>query len=270
METEKPYILGTHIEELHRLGYQHQVWSSEARKAWEIAEFSYGQNILDLGSGPGFCSIELGYLVGDEGKVIAADMSRAFLDYLELLNKSYRLNIETRHGDFRNLDLPDNSLDGIYSRWALAWISNPEKLVEKLVRALKPGGVFVIQEYFDWSTFQTIPEFPELKNLISRILKSFKDQEGDIDVGRHMMSYFNNAGLEVISSRPLTKYAYPNEMNWYWPKTFLNVYPQLLVESGQLNASELQEALEAFDQLEYMEETVIFCPSMIEIIAVKP
>lgn len=270
MKESNAYILGTELKELHRLGYQHQIWSSEARKAWEIAEFSYGQTILDLGCGPGYCSVELGYLVGPEGKIIAVDKSQAFLDYLDRLNESYALNIETRCADFKNLGLGDEMLDGIYSRWALAWVSDPEAVVESLAGHMRSGAVFVAQEYFDWSTFQSVPHRPALAHGIGMILKSFKEQEGDIDVGRDLSRIFYNAGLEVISTRPIVKFAQPGEMNWYWPKTFLNIYMPKLVETGALSKAELEDALDEFESLEYQSDATLFCPSMIEIVAVKP
>ncbi|MGA0232224.1 MAG: methyltransferase domain-containing protein [Chitinophagia bacterium] len=270
MKEKNAYILGTELSELHRLGYQHQVWSSEARKAWEIAEFSYGQTILDLGCGPGFCTVELGYIVGDEGKVIAVDKSKAFLDYLDKLNESYALNIETCNTDFTNLGLEDDCLDGIYSRWALAWIKNPEETVQRLAESMRSGAVFVAQEYFDWSTFQAVPHRPALEKGIKSILRSFKEQEGDIDVGRDLSKIFYEAGLEIISTRPLTKYALPGDLNWYWPKTFLNIYMPKLEQAGYMTKSEIEDALDAFEGLEYHNDTVIFCPSMIEVIAVKP
>ena len=69
MKEENAYILGTDTEELHRLGIQHQIWSSEAQMAWKSAGFTAGQTLLDLGCGPGFCTRELAYITGTSGKV---------------------------------------------------------------------------------------------------------------------------------------------------------------------------------------------------------
>jgi SAM-dependent methyltransferase len=269
MEESNAYILGTDINELHRLGFQHRVWSSEANRAWEIAEFSRGQKILDLGCGPGFTSVELGYIAGNEGKVIAVDKSKAYIDYLKKLNETYSLNIDARCTDFKELELEVESLDGAYTRWALAWVADPLSVVSKVSDALKPGGVFVAQEYFDWSTFQTEPYFPDLNKGIKNILKSFKEQEGDIDVGRELSQMFYECGLEVISTRPLVKYATPEHMNWHWPKTFLHIYMPRLIEYGYMTQDEVQAALDAFDELELFDSACVFCPSMIEVIAVK-
>lgn len=270
MQDNNAYILGTEKQELHRLGFQHQIWSSEARKAWEIAEFSYGHRILDLGCGPGFCSLELGFLVGEEGSILAVDKSQAYIDYLNRLNESYQLNIEAVCSDFDSLQLTSHSLDGAYCRWALAWVSNPQEVIDKVANALESGGVFVAQEYFDWSTFQTEPYHPALDKGIKSILKSFKLQDGDIDVGRKLAEMFMNAGLEVISTRPMMKFAQPDEMNWYWPKTFLHIYMPKLIAMGYMTEDEVDEALEAFDELECSGTTTLFCPSMVEVVAVKP
>ena len=264
------YILGTELAELHRLGYQHQVWSSEARKAWNTAEFSMGQNILDLGSGPGFCSVELGYIVGEEGNVIAVDKSQAYIDYLNKLNESYQLNIDARCCDFNDMQLESGSLDGAYTRWALAWISNPAEIINKVADGLRSGGAFVAQEYYDWSTIQVEPFMPILDKGLRNILKSFKEQEGDIDVGRRVAQMCYDAGLEVISTRPLVKMATPEDLNWYWPKTFLYIYMPKLVDMGYMTQEEVEEALDQFEQLEMISSATFMCPSMIEIVAIKP
>ncbi|MDB4439123.1 methyltransferase domain-containing protein [bacterium] len=269
--TEKgAYILGTERAELYRLGYQHQVWSSEARKGWDIAEFSQGQAILDLGCGPGFCAQELAYIVGHEGKVIGVDRSQIFIDFLNKANEVHGLNIETHCCDFNDMNLKPDSLDGVYCRWAMAWISNPEEIINKTATYLKSGGSIVMQEYYDWSTFQVEPSLPGLTKGINAALKSFMDQEGDINVGRKLPALFYDAGLEVISTRLMPKLALPQDLNWYWPKTFLNIYLPKLVQAGYLSKEEAEEALNQFEELEYINGSTLHCPQMIEVVAVKP
>ncbi len=262
------YILGTERAELHRLGLQHQVWSSEARRGWKIAEFSYGQTLLDLGCGPGFCTLELGYIVGPEGKVIAVDKSAAFIDFLSQCNQLHQVNIETQQCTFDDMQLIPNSLDGVYSRWALAWIPNPDAIVEKISQALRPGGVFVAQEYYDWSTLQTSPPLPALQTCIAGALKSFKSMEGEIDIGRELPDLFYQHGLEVISTRPLSKLATPDDLTWHWPKTFFNIYFPKVAEMGFLSMQEVEKALAELEELAYIPGATILCPQMVEVVAV--
>lgn len=262
------YILGTEAAELHRLGLQHQVWSSEAIKAWEIAGFTAGQTLLDLGSGPGFCSTEMAYIAGESGKVIAVDKSAHYIDFLDSITRHLSLNIETQCCDFEDMQLTPNSIDGIYDRWALAWVTNPKQILRLLHGALKKGGVMITQEYFDWSTLQTEPEIPALAKGIAAALQSLRDQN-DIDVGRKLPAYFEELGYEVISTRPLAKMATPNQFTWQWPKSFFTIYFPKLVAAGYLSAAEVEEALAAFDELESRPGATIFTPTMREVIARK-
>jgi len=79
---ENEYVLGTECDELARLGLQHQLWLEQAAAAWERAGFHRGQNLLDVGCGPGFATLDLAQRVGPRGNVVAVDISRRFLTHL--------------------------------------------------------------------------------------------------------------------------------------------------------------------------------------------
>ena len=268
-QEENSYILGTDKDELHRLGLQHQVWSSEARRAWELADFSAGQRILDLGCGPGYCTQELAYIVGAEGEVVGVDKSKSYIDFLNRNAQLHGLNIKTICSDFDNMELKAESFDGAYCRWALAWLPNPEEVIAKVQKALVPGGAFVIHEYYDWSTFQTEPSFPNLDKCIAAALNSFKSSESEIDIGRKIPELFFNQGLEVINIRPMTKLATPESLTWQWPKSFLNIYLPRVVEMGLLEEGICKNGLAEMAELEYLPEATLLCPHMVEVIGIK-
>jgi len=271
MEREdNSYILGTEREELHRLGLQHQVWAGESRQAWKTAEFSEGQTILDLGCGPGFCTMELAYIVGQHGKVIGVDKSKVFTDFLHQQSLHHGLNIDIQNVDFDNMDIVESSLDGVYSRWALAWINNPEQIVHNLSKAMKSGAVFVAHEYYDWATLQTEPSLPGLNKGIAAALRSFLEQESNINIGKKLPQIFYENDLEVISVRPLSKLAAPHDLAWQWPKSFFHVYFPKLIDKGLISKAEVEAALNDVEELEYKNGSTILCPHMIEVIAVKP
>ena len=98
--SNKEYILGANKKELNRLKIQHEVWLSEARRGWEIAEFGIDQTILDLGSGPGYCSKELAQIVGENGRVISVDKSELFIKHLDLIKQKENIPIEPILADF--------------------------------------------------------------------------------------------------------------------------------------------------------------------------
>ena len=269
MKEDNAYILGTDKEELHRLGIQHQVWASEAQKGWELAGFTSGNTILDLGCGPGFCTKELAFITGEHGKVIGVDKSEHFINFLSAIKDQYGLNIDAICNDFNDLTLEPNSLDGIYCRWALAWIPNPEEVLHTLKKALKPGGKMVIQEYYDWTTHQTVPEFPALTKAIQACIKSFEKQEGDIDVGRNLSELFKSMGMQISNQRVMVKMATPDSFVWQWPKSFYFSYYPRLVDLGYLTNDEMKCALHDMKLLEQNKNATIFCPTLIEVIAQK-
>ena len=269
MKEQNAYILGTDSEELHRLGLQHQVWASEAQKGWELAGFTAGHTLLDLGCGPGFCTKELAFTVGMEGRVIGIDRSQHFIDFLNAVNAQYGLNIETLCSDFDDMQLENDSLDGVYCRWALAWVSNPKMVLERVKHALKPGGKIVVHEYYDWSTHQIEPDIPELTKAIKAALRSFKEQDGEIDIGRELPEMFENLGMRVQSVRLLAKMGQPESLVWQWPRSFYYSYFPRLAEAGYLTAQDVEKALEQMEILGQNKNATLFCPTVVEVIAEK-
>jgi len=269
MSKENTYILGTNKEELTRLEVQHKVWSSEAKRGWDLAKFKTGQTILDLGCGPGYCTEELARIVGKTGKVIGVDRSDIFISHLNQIKQSTQLSIEARLSDFDTLLLDPDSLDGVYCRWALAWISNPEEILSKIKDALKPKGKMVIHEYFNFSTHQTNPERPALKKAIATAFKSFQDSDFEINVGSYLAQYFEELEMKVINIRLMPKLGTPGSMIWEWPKTWYQSYFPRLVSMGYLNKQDVEDAMKDIQELEMLSYATLCCPLMIEVIAEK-
>src|SRR4051812_15986075 len=67
---DRDYVLGTHDEEVERLGLQHSVWRAKALDGWRRAGIGAGMTVLDVGAGPGFAATDLAEIVGAEGRVI--------------------------------------------------------------------------------------------------------------------------------------------------------------------------------------------------------
>lgn len=269
MKKEQTYILGADAEELFRLGVQHQVWAEEAEKGWRLANFKSGQTILDLGCGPGYCTKELAFLTGEKGKVIGIDKSEKYIKFLAGVTKQYNLNIEAIHDDFDAMQLKASSLDAMYCRWALAWIPNPKEVLKKVADALKPGGKMVLHEYYDWGLLQTEPRKEGLAKAIAMALKSFKDTDNEIDIGRYLPNILPEIGMKVIGFRPMSKIATPKNGAWQWPKTFFQSYFPRLVPQNYLTPEEVTEALRDLEELEKIDGASIATCLMVEIIAEK-
>lgn len=269
MAEENAYILGTDSEELFRLGVQHQVWATEAQKGWELAGFTAGQTLLDLGCGPGYCTKELAFIAGESGRVIGIDKSSNYINFINDIKQRYGLNIDAFDVDFDQMQLEDNSLDGAYCRWAMAWISNPAEIVQKVYKALKPGGRFVFHEYINWMTHETVPSFTNLSKCIKACFDSFENFDGKINIGRDLSKICLDSGYKLVHTRPMPKMARPQDLTWQWPITFYNTYFPKLVDMGYVTAEEVTQAFKELKTLSSAPEALITCPLMIEIIVEK-
>ena len=68
MSTEIDYVLGTHDEEIERLGLQHRVWRPLMLDAWIRAGITGGSHFADFGAGPGFATLDAAAMVGPWAK----------------------------------------------------------------------------------------------------------------------------------------------------------------------------------------------------------
>ena len=57
-----------------------------------------------------------------------------------------RPNLEVRVHDLLSNDLPEGEFDLVHLRLVLAWLGDPQSVLPRLVRALKPGGWIVAEE----------------------------------------------------------------------------------------------------------------------------
>jgi len=166
--------------------------------------------------------------------------------------------------------LEPNTLDGVYCRWALAWNKNPQAIIEKITRWLKPEGKFIAQEYFHWMTHSTVPEYSNLNIAIKAAFDSFESFGGTINVGRQIPEMAVKCGLSVELVRPMAKMTQPKDFTWQWPGSFYKVYFPKLVEDGFLDHDVAQKALAEFEALSSNPNSMLHCPLVAEIIVTKP
>jgi ubiquinone/menaquinone biosynthesis C-methylase UbiE len=117
-----------------------------------------GQTILELAAGVG----ETGYLasarVGPEGKLISSDFAPNMVEAAQFQSERLALgNVEHRQLDCENIDLPDDSVDGVICRWGYMLLADPAASFRETRRVLRDGGavafsVFAEPEKNPWAS----------------------------------------------------------------------------------------------------------------------
>lgn len=104
-----------------------------------------GMHILDVCCGTGQLSMEIGNIVGDEGKVTGLDFSQNMLDVAKksAAQSPNRDNIQFIQGDAMALPFSDNSFDGVTVGWGLRNLPDLRQGIKEMTRVVKPGGKVV-------------------------------------------------------------------------------------------------------------------------------
>ncbi|MDQ3941019.1 MAG: class I SAM-dependent methyltransferase [Actinomycetota bacterium] len=99
-----------------------------------------GDTVLDLAGGPGDNGFVAAPRVGPSGKVIVTDFAPQMVDAARRSAESLGLdNVETRVLDAENMDLADDSIDGIICRWGFMLMLDPGAALAECRRVLKRG-----------------------------------------------------------------------------------------------------------------------------------
>src|ERR687891_2253324 len=148
MTAERDYVLGTHDEELARLGLQHRVWRPVVLDCWQRAGITVGKRVLDIGAGPGYAAVDLAEIVGPTGEVVAIERSKNFIG---AMNEECRVRSLTNvkiHGlDLMADELPKGDYDFAWCRWVMSFVNDPTLLVKKLAGAMRKSSVVIFHEY---------------------------------------------------------------------------------------------------------------------------
>jgi SAM-dependent methyltransferase len=267
---EQEYVLGTHDEELVRLGLQHRVWRPRASDAWRRAGFTAGQTLLDVGCGPGYATIDLAEIVGPRGKVIGIERSPRYLDALHASAQKRGLtNIETLQRDLDTDAFPDVTADGAWVRWVFAFLKRPQDLVSRILDSLRPGGTVVIHEYFDYGTWRFAQRSAAFDEFVMTVMKSWRGSGGEPDIGRDLPSWLEDRGARVVSLQPIIDVISPNNFVWQWPKSFVDIGLRRLVELGDMTDQRADEIRNEFVACESAPHARMITPGVLEIIATK-
>jgi SAM-dependent methyltransferase len=270
MKQDRDYLLGTHDDEISRLGLQHRVWGPRTLDAWRRAGFTVGQTLLDIGCGPGYASVDLAEIVGPSGKVVAIDRSRRFLDTLEATQRQRGLvNIRTFELDLDEAELPAVEADGAWCRWVFAFMKQPRKLLERVVGRLKRGSVLVSHEYFNYSTWQLAPRLPEIEEFVRVVTESWRADGGEPNVGLNLPVWLNELGFEIKTLNPIIEIVPKTNYLWEWPKAFIHVGLRRMVDLGRMTSERAREISDAFTVSEAAPHTLMITPAVLEIVAMR-
>jgi SAM-dependent methyltransferase len=268
MAADRDYVLGTHADELVRLGLQHRVWRSVVLNCWRRAGITVGRRVLDVGAGPGYATIDLAEIVGPTGQVVAVERSHNFIEALNNSVQSRSLNnVRVHELDLMTDPLPEGQFDFSWCRWVIAFVADPAAVIKKLASALRPGGKAIFHEYGRYETWRFFPLLESQEHFRRQVVAAWRESGGEPDAGAILPGILAQNGLVIRSVRPHVFCIWPNDYMWQWPKTFIEVYLPRLVEQQRVDQRFADEFRADFAAAEKDSNTFMVTPLVIEIIA---
>jgi SAM-dependent methyltransferase len=266
--SERDYVIGTHDEEILRLGVQHRVWRPRVLECWRRAGITRGSRVMDVGAGPGYATVDLAEIVEATGQVIAVERSAHFL---RAAREACRLRGLSQVG-FREIDLMDEplgpgELDAVWCRWVACFVSSPAKLVEQIAASLRRGGVAIFHEYIDYASWRLAPRRLAVESFVGEVMTSWREAGGEPDVALALPGLLARTGLRVRHMRPVVYTVRPADFIWQWPSMFLKGYLPRLLELGRVDASWVETVSREFQEAEADPHTIMITPLLLEIIA---
>lgn len=181
--------------------------------------------VLDLAGGTGDLAAKFSKIVGEQGKVVIADINESMLTVgrKKLRNKGILGNISYVQTNAETLPFLDNVFDCITISFGLRNITEREQALRSTYRTLKPGGRLLVLEFsmpiskllkkvYDLYSFYVLPNLGKMivgdassyRYLVESIRMSH-DQETlkamILEAGFDNVEYFNMAGGIVALHR---------------------------------------------------------------------
>jgi ubiquinone/menaquinone biosynthesis C-methylase UbiE len=232
-----PYLHGFSNDEQERLRKQARFIEHEIYQNLNLSRVT---NLLEVGCGVGaqseillrrFPNIHLTGIDLSDQQLQAA---RHSLSHNPIANPHQaKARFEIHKMDATKMTFADNSFDGAFLCWVLEHIPQPQRVLNEVLRVLKPGSVVYITEVMN-SSFFLDPYSPNVWRYWMAFNDYQYDQTGDPFVGAKLGNLLMQSGFQEIETTAKTWHLdnrYPQqrqEVIEYWTELLLSASEQLI------------------------------------------
>jgi arsenite methyltransferase len=124
----------------------------QRRLTIEALDLQPGEDVLDIGAGPGFLACEMAAVVGESGSVQGIDPSASMLAIAaERERAADSARVEFREGDALALPFDDDAFDAAVSTQVYEYVADMPAALAEARRVLRPGGRLLVLDT-DWDS----------------------------------------------------------------------------------------------------------------------
>ncbi len=209
-----------------------------------------GWRCLEVGCGNGSIAKALAERVAPTGSVIASDIDLRYVKDLRVPC------LEVRRLDILQDAIEEDFYDLVVARALLHHLTPPAKALERMVKALKPGGVLLSIEP---DMLPCTAAEPDSIHAFWQGWLNWSTEAGiDYFIGRKIPAWLDSLGLENVAGEGYTA-LFNGGSNWaeYWTQSIRELAPSLL-KSGHVTETMLHEFYARYQDPHYWTSVITF------------
>ena len=206
-----------------------------------------GMSCLDVGCGGGDVTLKMAALVGTEGHVVGVDRDQSVLQLARQEADEQGLAVTFRRLEAEEL-AEESAYDLVFARYLLSHLPRPQRAVEAMVRAARPGGHLVLEDVFFpghicYPSNAAFDRFVELYQAVAR-----EKEGGDAAIGVRLLGMALEAGLVDVRVGLIVPTFREGEGKWVTRVTMEHIRGAV-VGAGLASASEVDKVVDELGRL---------------------
>ena len=166
----------------------------QRRAVLELLDPQSGEDVLDVGSGPGYLAWEIAQLVGSRGSVDGVDPSESMLSIAARRSAGEHAGtLRFGVGEALALPFPDGSFDAVTATQVYEYVPDMSAALAEARRVLRPGGRLLILDT-DWDSLVWHSLDPDR---MRRVLTAWNEHLADPYLPRRLGRLLTDAGFTV-------------------------------------------------------------------------
>jgi arsenite methyltransferase len=233
------------------------------RAVLDVLELKSDEQILDIGTGPGFLAHEMADAVGQRGAVLAVDFSDSMLG-LARTRCLDRQSVRFQKAEATQLPVPDGSFDVAVSVQVYEYVAEVEKALAEMFRVLRPGGrAAVVCTDWDSIVWQATS-----RERMQKVLSAYAEHCVHSNLPRTLVPKLRQAGFKIQSQRVIPQFNLSLEPNTF-SYGLVNIIRSFVPGRQGVTKEEADQWSDDLRQLAEQEE-YFFCLNQFLYLVTKP
>lgn len=224
--------------------------TAENSAGYLLPHLTPGQQVLDVGCGPGTITIDLASRVAP-GSIVGIDAASEVVARAESARQEAGVtNASFATGDVYGLAYDDASFDVVHAHQVLQHLTDPVRALGEMRRVLRPGGLLAVRDS-DYGAFVWSPDDPRLDRWLELYHQVTVRNSAEADAGRRLVGWVRAAGFTDLTAGSSTwTFADEKDRRWWgdlWAERVeVSTFAAQAVEYGLSSSSELHELAKAW------------------------